>query len=131
MAAVRNDDFVLAKTELASVSRFKTEGEVVEPLGRAVEHRGDSGLGTVRHGGASEALTLCRAGSGRRDQFDGINGEVFGDLVLTSVISSAAAEGVVRAEVGGEVGDGEVVSWPMAETRAGASGDGAGDAARS
>jgi len=102
-------DAGLAKAKRAVERRVEALGEVVDALGEAMEKHGDAALGAVGRRGAGEALPglekleACGALEAML-----IRGEVLGDLVLRlgDELGGCGRRGC--AEVGGEVGDGEV-----------------------
>ena len=101
-------DAVLALAELGGEGGFETEGEVVEALGLAVEQGGDTRLGAA-DGQAGEALAgLEELEAGGAFETVGLVGEVLGDFVLGLGDEFGGGGGRGCAEVGGEVGDGEV-----------------------
>ena len=101
-------DVVLTLAKLGGEGGFRAEGEVVEALGLAVQKRGDAGLGAA-DGQAGEALAgLQELEAGGAFETVGLVGEVLGDLVLGFGDELGGGGGRGGAEVGGEVGDGEV-----------------------
>ena len=101
-------DAVLAVAELGGERGFEAKGEVVEALGLAVNERGDARFGAA-DGQAGEALVgLQKLEAGGAFETVGLVGEMLGDLVLGFGDELGGGGGRGGAEVGGEVGDGEV-----------------------
>ena len=101
-------DVVLALAELGGEGGLKTEGKIVEALGLAVEKRGHAGLGAA-DGETGEALVgLKELEAAGAFETVGLVGEMLGDFVLGLGDELGGGGGRGGAEVGGEVGDGEV-----------------------
>ena len=101
-------NLILKLAELGGEGRLQPEGEVVDALGLAMQERGDAGLGAA-DGHAGEALTGLEKLEAR-GTFEAVLlvGQVLGDLVLGFGDELGGGGGRGGAEVGGEVGDGEV-----------------------
>ena len=99
----------LTEAELGGEDGLEAEGELVEALGETMEESGDARLCAVCRGGAGEALAcseeLEAVGTGKAVK---LGGEMLLDLVLGLGYQLGCGGRGGGAEVGGEVGDGEV-----------------------
>ena len=74
-----------------------------------MQQRGDARLGALRHDGAGDALPrLQQLEAGCAFQALGLGGQVLGNLMLRLGDEFGGGRGRGSAEIGNEVGDGEV-----------------------
>ena len=102
-------DAKLMATQMGGESRFLAEAEVVEALGKAVQHRGDARFGAIRRGGAGEKLAGLQEleADGALEALK-LDGQVICNFVVSLGDEFGGGRRRRRAQVGGEVGDGEV-----------------------